>query len=76
MCAIKQRAETAGYIVGLPDTDPHGMPWVNLSDDALMDRAGWCMLPAFHEALRAEFIRRRELRAALYASRQIALAAA
>jgi hypothetical protein len=36
---------------GLPITDPHGIPWCELSEVELRERAGWCMRPAHHDAL-------------------------
>jgi hypothetical protein len=53
---IRQRALDAGYNVSLPALDPHGKPWATMSRDECAERAGWCMLPAQHEACRERFL--------------------
>ncbi|HTE63084.1 MAG TPA: hypothetical protein VK631_22200 [Solirubrobacteraceae bacterium] len=52
------RVRELGYAVNLPTTDPHGMLLRDLSNEELRERAGWCMLPAYHDAIRAERARR------------------
>jgi hypothetical protein len=51
----------AGELFADPVTDPHGNPWVLLTDADLRDRAQWCMLPEYHRALLAERRRRAEV---------------
>lgn len=43
--------EGQGFVVSLPETDPHGNRWDSLTARELHARAGWCMRPAHHRAL-------------------------
>jgi len=61
MCNIRMAAEQAGYEVKLPERDPHGRKWWGIEDGDLADMGSWAMLPAYHEALRQEFSRRKAL---------------
>lgn len=38
----------------LPDYDPHGRRWGELSEDELREVAGWCMQPEYHLRLKLE----------------------
>lgn len=50
-----------GRSFALPTTDPHGRSIALLSREELREVAGWCMLPEYHEAIRAERSRRAKL---------------
>lgn len=45
----------------LPDCDPWGYRWSDMSADELRERSGWCMTSDRHEALRRARMDRAEV---------------
>lgn len=57
--AIRNFDRNHGRSTADPVHDPHGRLLSELTRDELLEVAGWCMLPEYHDAVSAEFWRRR-----------------